>query len=117
MSSLITSHSVQVITISLEVAVNAESRPIHAPTSGQDQRLDPANISQLVAVSLRLAMELSAVRERLRTHELLLQKQGVLNAEAVDQFAPDVEETRRRLAEDHALIDALARDLGVQNRA
>jgi hypothetical protein len=48
---------------------------------------------------------------------LLLQKQGVLNAEAVDQFAPDVEETRRRLAEDHALIDALSRDLGVQNRA
>jgi hypothetical protein len=92
MSSLITSHSVQVTTISLEVAVSAESRPIHAPTSGQDQRLDPANISQLVAVSLRLAMELSAVRERLRTHELLLQKQGVLNAEAVDQFAPDVEE-------------------------
>ena len=43
----------QVTTISLEVAVSAESRPIHAPTSGQDQRLDPANISQLVAVSLR----------------------------------------------------------------
>jgi hypothetical protein len=71
----------------------------------------------LVAVSLRLAMELSAVRERLRTHELLLQKQGVLSAEAVDQFAPDVEETRRRLSEDRTLIEALARDLGLQNRA
>ncbi len=97
--------------------MSAESRPIHASTSGQDQRLDPANISQLVAVSLRLAMELSAVRERLRTHELLLQKQGILSADSVDQFVPDVEETRRRLSEDRALIEALARDLGVQNRA
>jgi hypothetical protein len=70
-----------------------------------------------VAVSLRLAMELSAVRERLRTHELLLQKQGILSADSVDQFVPDVEETRRRLAEDRALIEALARDLGVENRA
>lgn len=97
--------------------MSAESRPIHASTSGQDQRLDPANISQLVAVSLRLAMELSAVRERLRTHELLLQKQGILSADSVDQFVPDGEETRRRLSEDRALIEALARDLGVQNRA
>ena len=104
-------------TISLGVVVSAESRPIYAPTSGQDQRLDPANISQLVAVSLRLAMELSAVRERLRTHELLLQKQGILSADSVDQFVPDVEETRRRLSEDRALIEALARDLGVENRA
>ncbi len=96
--------------------MSAESRPIHAPASGQDQRLDPANISQLVAVSLRLAMELSAVRERLRTHELLLQEQGVLSTDAVDQFVPDVEETRRRLADDRALIESLARDLDLQNR-
>ena len=107
----------RVTTISLGAAVSAESRPIHAPTSGQDQRLDSANISQLVAVSLRLAMELSAVRERLRTHELLLQKQGILSADAVDQFAPDVEETRRRLSEDRALIEALARDVGVERSA
>jgi len=104
-------------TISLGVVVSTESRTIYAPTSGQDQSLDPANISQLVAVSLRLAMELSAVRERLRTHELLLQKQGILSADSVDQFVPDVEETRRRLSEDRALIEALARDLGVENRA
>lgn len=62
-------------------------------------------------------MELSAVRERLRTHELLLQEQGVLTPQAVDQFAPDVEETRRRLADDRALIEALARDLGVRGSA
>lgn len=104
----------QVIIISLGVVVSVESRPIHAPTSGQDQQLDPANISQLVAVSLRLAMELSALRERLRTHELLLQKQGVLSPDAVDAFAPDAEETRRRLADDRALIETLARDLGVR---
>lgn len=111
------SHSAPVTTISLEVVVSAESRPIHAPTSGQDQRLDPANISQLVAVSLRMAMELSVLRERLRTHELLLQKQGILSADAVEQFTPDADETRRRLAEDRALIEALARDLGVQGPA
>ena len=97
--------------------MSAESRPIHAPTSGQEQRLDPANISQLVAVSLRLAMELSTVRERLRTHELLLQKQGILSTDAVDQYVPDAEETRRRLSDDRALIEALARDLGVRGPA
>lgn len=110
------SRSVPVTTISLEVAVSTESRPIHASASGHDQRLDPANISQLVAVSLRLAMELSVVRERLRTHELLLQEQGVLSADTVDQFMPDAEETRRRLSHDRALIESLARDLGLQDR-
>ena len=53
--------------------------PIMAPTAGPDQPLAAANISQLVAVALRLAMEVSTLRERLRTQQVLLEEMGVAN--------------------------------------
>ena len=61
--------------------------PIMAPTAGPDQPLAAANISQLVAVALRLAMEVSTLRERLRTQQVLLEQTGVLAPGAVDRCA------------------------------
>jgi hypothetical protein len=68
-------------------------------------------VSQLVAVTLRLAMEVGALRERLRTHEALLVQHGVLPAGAVESFAPSAEEVQSRLTEHRNLIEAVARDL------
>ncbi len=85
--------------------------PIMAPTAGPDQPLGPANISQLVAVALRLAMEVSTLRERLRTQQVLLEQAGVIAQGAVDSFVPLGEELQARLAADRELIEALASDL------
>jgi len=85
--------------------------PIMAPTAGPDQPLAAANISQLVAVALRLAMEVSTLRERLRTQQLLLEQAGVLAPGAVARFVPQGEELQARLAADRELIEALASDL------
>ena len=87
-------------------------RPIAAPASGQDQPLAPADVSQLVAVTLRLAMELTALRERLLTHEALLARHGLLDAAVVDAYRPDADETRSRLQQARELIESLSRDLG-----
>ncbi len=87
-------------------------RPIEAATSGQDQPLGAADLSQLVAVTLRLAMEIGALRERLRTQEALLVQHGVLPAAAIDSFTPDMTELQARNQQHHALIEALAADLG-----
>lgn len=85
--------------------------PIMAPTAGPDQPLGAANVSQLVAVALRLAMEVSTLRERLRTQQVLLEQAGVLAPGAVDSFVPQGEELQARLAADSELIEALSSDL------
>ncbi len=88
------------------------ARPIEAATSGPDQPLGAADLSQLVAVTLRLAMEIGALRERLQTHEALLVRHGILPAHAVESFTPDAAELQARLAAHRSLVEALAADLG-----
>jgi hypothetical protein len=80
-------------------------------TSGPDQPLQPADVSQLVAVAMRLAMEVSALRERVATHEALLARHGLLDAAAVDAYVPSAAENVARAASDRELIEALARDI------
>lgn len=83
-----------------------------AATSGPSQPLAAADISQLVAVAMRLAMEVGALRERLATHEALLARHGLLDAAAVDAYQPDAAEAAARAASARALIEALATDIG-----
>ena len=92
-------------------AASTHGRPIVAPTSGQDQPLAAVDLSQLVAVSLRLAMEVGALRERLHTHEALLVQHGLLTAGEVEAFKPSTQDLQQRLAEHRALIEALTRDI------
>lgn len=92
--------------------MSARTRPITAPTSGPDQPLAAADVSQLVAVTMRLAMEVSVLRERLATHEALLARHGLLDAAAVDGYVPSPSESAERAAAARALIEALSRDLG-----
>ncbi|MCC5869275.1 MAG: hypothetical protein JJU27_12250 [Gammaproteobacteria bacterium] len=83
-----------------------------ARSAGPDQPLDPANIAQLTAVALRLAMEVSVLRDRLRSHELLLEKHGLLSTAEVDDYAPPSDEQKVRDAASRSLIESLARDIG-----
>lgn len=91
--------------------MSTRRRPIHAPTSGPDQPLATADLSQLVAVTMRLAMEISVLRERLATHEALLAKHGILDAAMVEGYVPSPEQTALRATAARALIEALSRDL------
>ncbi len=78
---------------------------------GPDQPLDAASVAQLVAVSLRLAMEVSTLRERLLTHEALLAQHGLLPPDAVDLYTPPADEVAWRAAAARALVEALAADI------
>ena len=74
---------------------------------GPRQPLDPATIAQLVDVTMRLAMEVSVLRDRLRSHELLLEAQGLPGPAAVDAFEPSATEQKQRDASTRALIESL----------
>ena len=80
--------------------------------AGPDQPLDAASVAQLAAVALRLAMEVSVLRERLRTHEALLGRQGLLSPEAVDGYEAPAAELALRSAQARELVEALAADIG-----
>ena len=81
-------------------------------SSQPDQPLAPASIAQLVAVTMRLAMEVTVLRDRLQTHEALLARHGLLDGAAVDAFAPDAAQQAERDSATRALIASLAADLG-----
>ncbi len=81
--------------------------------SGQpDQPLAAASVAQLVAVTMRLAMEVTVLRDRLQSHEVLLARHGLLDTAAVDAHVPDAAQQAERDAATRALIVALAADLG-----
>ena len=52
------------------------------------------------------------LRDRLRTHEALLARQGLLSSEAVDQYEPSAAELALRSAQARELVEAIASDLG-----
>lgn len=81
-------------------------QPIERPR--QIEELTP---DQLVAALLRLTMEISVLRDRLATHERLLEAHGLLSPESVDQFQPKPEERERRAAGRTALIESILKDL------
>ncbi|MEM1438011.1 MAG: hypothetical protein AAF545_03955 [Pseudomonadota bacterium] len=68
------------------------------------EQLDTLTQDQLVACVLHLAMEVSVLRERLGTHETLLEAAGVLTRDQVDTHVPEGDDAARRSAERNALI-------------
>ena len=83
-------------------------RPHKLPRPQQLEKLDP---DQVVAVVLRLAMEVSVLRDRLRTHEHLLEKHGLLSEGDVDAYSPSKDETAKRNKARVELIENIINDL------
>jgi hypothetical protein len=77
----------------------------------KNQPISDATVAQLVAVSLRLAMEVSVLHDRLRSQEALLARAGVLPAGAVDDYLPDAIETAERDVFRRQLVAGLSSDL------
>ncbi|MEM7704310.1 MAG: hypothetical protein AAF358_02100 [Pseudomonadota bacterium] len=85
-----------------------DDRPFQLPRPEQLEALSP---DQVVAVVLRLAMELSVLRDRLRTHEQLLAEHNLLSPESVDGYSPSREEAAARMDAGRKLIEQIIGDL------
>lgn len=84
------------------------NRPDKLPRPHQLEDLSP---DQVVAVVLRLAMEICVLRDRLRTHEQLLGEQNVLSTEDIEQFTPSEDEAAARKYARNKLIESIINDL------
>ena len=85
-----------------------QDRPPRLPRPRQIGELTP---DQTVAALLRLAMEVTVLRDRLRTHEALLEKAGVLSRAEVEAFQPDPAESAERMEASMRLVEKLLGDL------
>jgi len=83
-------------------------RPFKLPRPHQ---LDELPADQVVAVILRLAMEICVLRDRLSTHEQLLAAQSLLLPEAIDSYTPSKEESAARQQARNELIENIINDL------
>lgn len=84
------------------------SRPFKLPRPHQLENLSP---DQVVAVVLRLAMEISVLRDRLGTYEELFEKHGVLPREDIESFTPSKNEAAARQKARTELIESVINDL------
>lgn len=75
------------------------------------EQLTTLTQDQLVTAILRLTMEVSVLRDRLRSHEALLAEHGLISTKTVDQFEPDSEDKAARAASREQLIAQILGDL------
>jgi hypothetical protein len=85
---------------------DAGPQPIPRPT-----QIDNLTADQLVAALLRLTMEISVLRDRLATQGALLEQHGLLEPQAMENYAPTAEELAARGAARTELIAGLIDDL------
>jgi len=84
------------------------NRPFKLPRPHQLENISP---DQVVAVVLRLAMEISVLRDRLSTYEELFAKHGVLPREEIESFTPSKNEAAARQKARTELIESIINDL------
>lgn len=88
--------------------VDNSGGPVRLPRPDQ---LDTLSNDQIVAVVMRLAMEVSVLRDRLLTHEALLAERQILSSEDVDDHTPSKEESAARQQARTRLIESIINDL------
>ena len=84
------------------------ARPYKLPRPRQIDELKP---DQLVAVIWRLAMEVCVLRDRISTHEALLDENSVVTRQAIESYAPSKDESAARLKARSELIENIINDL------
>jgi hypothetical protein len=75
---------------------------------------DP-NVDRVLGVVLELAAEVYVLRDRVRTMERLLERNGVLDASQLETYEPDAHERAQRLAERDALIARILAPMTAQS--
>lgn len=74
--------------------------------------LESLSSDDLVAVILRLGMEISVLRERVATQEALLVQAGTFDRGAVDAYVPGAEEEESRRRARDEWVEKIVQDLG-----
>lgn len=87
---------------------NERERPFRLPRPDQLDELSP---DQVVAVVMRLAMEICVLRDRLQTHEQLLDAKNVMPAEEIEGYTPSKDESAARQEARRRLIESIINDL------
>ncbi len=83
-----------------------------APSRKKPQFLRDEGMDKNVSAIMRLAMEVSVLRDRLDTHEALAEKSGAYSSADVEAFRANPERAAQRAAQRKKLIEALLHDLG-----
>ncbi|MBL8644820.1 MAG: hypothetical protein JNK21_12860 [Rhodospirillaceae bacterium] len=73
--------------------------------------IDTVDMDRVVTALLRLAMEISVLRDRIDTHESLAAKTGAYTRGDVDTYRPSPEEDAARAERRKQLVARLTRDL------
>jgi len=73
--------------------------------------LSEPGMDKAVSAIMRLAMEISVLRDRLDTHEALAEQSGAYTAADVEAFTADPLRATRRAGKRAELIEALLHDL------
>ena len=89
-------------------AVRKASRAVTAPRT---YVLDDPDVERLLDIVLALTGELAVTQERLDTVERLLAAKNLVQAEEIDQFQPDAQVAKERLARHEALLARVLRIL------
>ncbi|MFK8052920.1 MAG: hypothetical protein AB8F65_08075 [Woeseiaceae bacterium] len=88
--------------------VPSQDRPFKLQKPTQLESLTP---DQTVAALLRLTMEISVLRDRLKTQEQLLIDNNIISAGAIDQYKPEADDAAARGQQRMQLIEQLINDL------
>ena len=75
------------------------------------QQLDELTPDKVVAVVLRLAMEICVLRDRLKTHEQLFAEHSLLMPEDIERFTPSKDDATARQEARNELIEHIINDL------
>ncbi|MFK7954517.1 MAG: hypothetical protein AB8B96_00340 [Lysobacterales bacterium] len=78
---------------------------------GKPRFIEGVCSDQLVDVVLRLAMEVSTLRDRLDVHEAIAEEQGFGGREIVDNFEPDEAMTQRQASRREQWVKRVVHDL------
>ena len=81
------------------------------PERTKPQFLNEPGMDKAIDAIMRLAMEISVLRDRLDTHEALAEKTGAYTSDDIENYSADPDRAARRAAERNRLIEALLHDL------
>lgn len=84
---------------------------IQEPSRTKPDFITDPNVDKLVAVTFRLAMEVSVLRDQLDTQRRVLEQHSLLPDGAVEAFMPTKEQSDARKAAKESLIANMISDL------
>lgn len=91
------------------------SRSVHMlmtdPARAKPEFVAEAGMDKTLSAVMRLAMEISVLRDRLDTHEVLAEQSGAYSSTDVEAYRADPERAAKRAAARRKLIESLLHDL------